>query len=473
MPAIPERDYDIVVIGGGGAGMSAAITAAKTGASVLVVEAADRPGGSLALSGGVFYAAGTRIQRARGIASDDVEAMYRYFMAINQWRAEPSLGRLLCESAEPTLEWLISLGVKFPEERLYSSCADGVLRGHQAEEYGFEIARQLEAAMGGLPNVQLVCKTRVRSLLERDGAVAGIRVDGQDVQAGAVVIATGGFGHDKAMLQQYYPSAAAHGDWTFSILAPHCKGDGIVLARQAGAAIQGFDRGLLCSTTNFSKQLEFSRPPWLVSVNREGRKFVDKSQTYIAFAAIQAQTSASCHAIFDEAARLAMTPDAGDAFSAHIRSHNWTPDRVLELVKEGKILRRDTLGDLAEACGMFHPKALANTIARYNRDVDEGHDSLFFKPASAMRAVRTPPYYAAEMRSSVVALTFAGLRIDTRAQVASEEEAPIPGLFAAGDVAGNVMGQQYAGGGISIANAIVFGRIAGAEAAQFAGPHRS
>jgi succinate dehydrogenase/fumarate reductase flavoprotein subunit len=103
-------DYDVIILGGGGAGLAAAVEASSAGAAVLLLEAADELGGSTRMSAGVFYAAETSVQRVAGVA-DSVEAMYAYYMALNQWFVEPALAMLLCRESGPTLEWLIKLGM--------------------------------------------------------------------------------------------------------------------------------------------------------------------------------------------------------------------------------------------------------------------------------------------------------------------------------------------------------------------------
>jgi fumarate reductase flavoprotein subunit len=131
------NDYDVVVIGTGAAGLSAAALAAENGASVLMVEAAERTGGSSALSGGVFYAAGTSLQREAGIADDSTEAMYQYYMTLNQYKLEPALVRTLCKQSTQAFEWLRAIGVGFTIDNLYASGVDKVRRGPRASGHRY------------------------------------------------------------------------------------------------------------------------------------------------------------------------------------------------------------------------------------------------------------------------------------------------------------------------------------------------
>ena len=460
-----QRDYDVVVVGAGGAGLAAAVVAHDAGASVLLIESESQVGGSTRLSGGVFYAAGTSVQRAAGVDGDTPSAMYEYYMTLNQWRVEPALVHRLCDEAAPALEWLISLGVEFSPEALYVSGVESVARGHSATGMGASIAAALEQARR-LRSIDLALNTRVERLLVEDRHVVGVRACGQDVRSGAVIISTGGFGQNPDMLERYYPEATAAGDWTWSISAPGARGDGIVLGQGVEAAIVGYNRGLLLTTPGFHKQLEVYVPGWLVYVNREGRRFVNETAAYAVMAGVIKEQGGVAFAVFDEASRAQAEPDPiyADAFSAGALPLNWVNTVLEDMANEGRIIRADTLEEVAVRAGI-NPRALNATIEHYNADVVRGTDSAFHKDAKVLRPIDKPPFYAVEVRPAIVCLTSTGLRIDSDCHVMSTAERVIPGLYAAGETTGGVLGDRYIGGGNSIANAIVFGRIAGTAAA--------
>jgi flavocytochrome c len=448
------NDYGVIVVGAGGAGLAAATVAADAGARVLLVEAGDKAGGSTALSGGVFYAAGTSLQTQAGI-EDNVEDLFHYYMNVNQHKLEASVVRRLCEDAAPTFEWLVSLGVRFPLDNLYCSGVDRVRRGHRAEGHGAEIAEVLEGSLTG-KSVDVALATRVQDLLVENGRVRGIEVAGDAVRAGAVVLATGGFGNNPRLLAELYPSAARQGDLAWYIGSTHSKGDGLEMGRSVGADISTPDRGLLLMTPGFVKELEPYLPPWLVHVNHEGRRFIDESTEYSVLAEVlMSQTAGECFAIFDEAARSAAKSQPAP---------NWSADRLAHFAETGKLSRADTVSGLADTLGV-RPATLETTVEIYNAGARAGTDDRFFKPAEHLKEIATPPFYGARIRPAVICWTGTGLRIDREARVLDTADRPIQGLFAAGETTGGMFGQCYAGGGASIGNAIVFGRVAGRNAA--------
>jgi len=460
------RDFDVVVVGAGGAGMAAAIEAADAGASVVVLEAGKRPGGSTALSGGVFYAAGTSVQAAAGI-HDTAEAMYRYYMTFNQWNLEPWLIRRFCEEAAPTLEWLLGLGAEATVEGLYISGVDDTPRGHHIRGSGTALFERLLGAAAAR-GVEIHSEIRVESVRLQGGAVAGVAAQGAEIGAGAVVLATGGYGANRELLAEFNPDIAEQDErWSFYFGSKTSRGDGIGMARTLGAEITGKNRLLVNASPGFSRDVADFHPPWLVFVNRAGQRFMNETWPYcIAGHRIEAQPDRLCFGIFDEPTRARSPSRHPFADKLGVGDFAYSGERLAAEAAKGRILQAQTLDELARKAGI-DPAGLEGTIRAYNADVRAGVDRQFFK-AGPLATIETPPFYAVEVHAASFGATSAGVRIDPEARVLRADAHAIPGLYAAGETAGGVLGERYVGGGNYIANALIFGRIAGRGAARFA-----
>ena len=458
------NDYDVIVVGSGAAGLAASIAAAEAGASVLLVDADTRVGGSSRLSGGHFYAADTSIQRKAGV-TDSADAMFEHYMTLNQWMVEPSVVRRYCDLSGPTFEWALEHGAPYIDDGLYPSGVGSTPRGHRADGDGEAIVNAFDAHRARL-GVDVVLDAHVDELLvDSAGAVNGIRIGADLASSGAVVLATGGFGANREMLARYYPDAAKADNWAWYIGTPHAQGDGLKMGQAIGAAIDGHNRGLLLVTPGFSKDLEVWIPGWLILVNSEGRRFTSESAPYTVLGGLIQKQGGHAFAVFDEEARA-------DAKPSDLSRAYWVNEILEAKADEGRIYRADSIEALAQAIGA--PAAtLAGTIARYNADCETGEDTAFFKPPeSGMRPIVTPPFYAVEVRPAIVCWTGTGLRIDSNTQVLRTDESPVAGLYAAGEIVGSLHGDRYIGGGGSFGPCIVFGKLAGERAAAHALAHR-
>ncbi|MBL6689262.1 MAG: FAD-dependent oxidoreductase [Pseudomonadales bacterium] len=453
-----DRDYDVIVIGSGAAGLAAAVAAADAGASVLVCEGDTRVGGSSRLSGGHFYAAGTSVQQEVGV-EDTADAMFEHYMTLNQWLVDPAVVRKYCDLSAPTFEWLKNLGVNFPKEGVYPSGVGSTPRGHQPEGSGEEVVNVLDGHRSH-KGVELVLNARVTGLItDDDGRVTGIEIGEDRATCGAVILATGGFGANPDMIEKYYPQAAATGDWRWYIGSEGAQGDGITLGESVGAVVDGHDRGLLLVTPGFSHDLEVILPPWLILVNKEGRRFTNESAPYTVLGGLIQHEGGAAWAVFDERARAAAKPSP-------VSQAYWVADVLQQKADEGRICRADTLEALAGQLGV-NGQGLTGTIEKYNTDVAAGSDSSFFKQGT-LTTITEPPFYGVEVRPAIVCWTGTGVRVNADTCVVNESERAIPGLFAAGETIGNLHGDRYIGGGGSFGPCIVFGKLAGENAARYA-----
>ena len=460
-------DYDVVVVGAGAAGLCAAVTAAEAGASVLVAEASDSAGGASQFSAGLIMAAGTRFQRERGI-QDSPEALLHEYLAFNRWSVETGVARRLTEEAGPTVEWLADRGVGVSD--IYLSGDDRVPRGHVMDGGGAAIVACLLGMAQADPRIDLAFGRRVDRLLTgQDGIVTGVAAGEDQVTAGAVVLAAGGFGANKELWPRFLPRAV-EAEWTFYIGPPTSRGDAFALAGAVGAQIVGHDRGLLNARPNFSQSMDSYYPGWLVFVDRQGRRFVNEMTAYSVVESTIRARDGRVWALFDHAAKRAAVPRSTAAAKKYdmptgTNWEDWVEPVIDEMTGKGRVLTAPTITALAASMGV-EPAVLAGTVARYNEDVAAGHDTMFEKPARVMRAIAEPPFYATELRLCNLALTGAGPRVNRDGQVLDRGAIPIRGLFAAGECAGGVLGDVYMGSGNALANAVTFGRVAGQNAAK-------
>jgi len=455
-------DVDVVVVGSGAAGLSAAVAAADGGASVLVVDSADRIGGASALAGGSFMAAGTAQQAAAGYPDDTADDFYDYYLSFNRWDANPAVVRRFCDDAAPTLRWLEDLGVEFRPENLYRAGLESAPRSHRPTGGGLAVVQALQSACGRHPGIEFALGNRVDALLTDDERVVGVRARSEELTAHSVVIAAGGFGSNPELVKMHYPDANRGGEGAWSPAPSTCLGDGLKIAEAVGAGTTGTNHGELLLSTGFSRDLEPFVPGWLVYVTDKGHRFVNELAPHTVITPLALTHGDSCWAVLDEAARCSASGSADTRWGAG----SWTADTLLAEVKRGRVQSAETIAELASEAGI-NPAGLAATVAQYNAACAAGLDSRFFKDPSVLKPISSPPFYAVKLRPLVVAVTGYGLTIDPDARVLhGVDGVAIPGLYAAGEVCGSLIGAQYVGGGNAFGGAVIFGRIAGRTAVE-------
>ena len=463
-----EADVDLVVIGSGGAGLCAALTAHERGASrILVAESEAVVGGSSRLSGGLVMGAGTRYQRALGI-DDDGAALFHDYMSVNRWNVDAAIVRRLCELSGSVVEWLGDLGVEF-HDQLVVGGDELIPRVHLPIGSGQAIIDVLHRHCRER-GIDIALGQRVDRLLVDDSRVVGVAVGDDEITAHAVVIASGGFGANPDKLAQFFPSAATT-EWAWYIGAEGSRGDAIDLGGQVGAQLTGHDRGLRLLDAGFDHELEAFLPGWLMLVDGSGHRFVDETAPYGLLDFAMRDRADRAFVVFDHAA-LHGAPGRGELSKVlpgrrPVPSRHWNPDVVAMMIDAGRVTTADSIDELAVLLGLPADQ-LAGTVARYNQFVADGVDRQCAKAADYLVPLSTGPFYAAEVRPATVCSTAFGLRITPEAEVLDRADQPIPGLFAAGECTGGVVGAQYVGSGNNYANCTVVGRIAGAAAAAWA-----
>ncbi|PKL24106.1 MAG: flavocytochrome c [Spirochaetae bacterium HGW-Spirochaetae-3] len=449
-PVVFEKDYDIVVIGGGGAGLSAAISAAQSGARVIVVEKMSMLGGNTVRATGGINAAGTEFQKAAGIA-DSAESFYKDAMKGGYEKNDPALVRRLAGESAGSVAWLTSLGADLSDVgRLAGASVNRAHRPAGGGKVGPEIVQTLDATIVKTAGVKVYTKTRATAILkDASGAVSGVRViaaDGReyDIEAKAVIIATGGFGANNDMAASYIPSLKGFATTNH----PGATGDGIAIAEAAGAALVDMKEIQTHPTYAPGKEMitEAVRGNGAILVSKEGSRFVDELATRdVVSAAVLAQTGKTAFLVFDQSIRASLK-----AIESYVG---------LGIVVEG-----ESLEALAARIGS-DPARLASSIRAYNGFVAAKKDAGFGR-ADMPRAIASGPFYAIEI-TPAIHHTMGGVKIDAEARVISASGSPIVGLWAAGEVTGGVHGGNRLGGN-ALADIVTFGRIAGSGAAAYA-----
>lgn len=446
-PAQEVVETDVVVIGAGGAGLAAAVSAAEGGAEVIVLEKMPAVGGNTLRATGGMNAAGTPFQEALGI-SDSPEIHYEDTMTGGRNRNNPDLVRVLTQQAPAAVSWLTELGADMSGVgRLGGATNPRAHRPASGEAVGPEIVKVLQAAANEA-GVQILLETKAKRLLVNDdGRVYGVIAEKEDgdiqINARAVVLATGGFGANQEMVTEFVPELEGFATTNH----PGATGDGITMAREVGAKLIDMDQIQTHPTVVPERGImitEAVRGNGAILVNRAGERFVNELETRdVVSAAVLEQEGGSAFLLFDQQVRESLAA-------------------IEKYVSMGLVTEADSLEGLADDL-KIPADALTETVERYNSFVEAGKDEDFGREDLPV-ALTQAPFYAIEI-TPAVHHTMGGVAIDTEARVLNEDGKPIPGLYAAGEVTGGVHGANRLGGN-ALADIIVFGRIAGKSAVE-------
>lgn len=505
-----EYTCDVVVIGGGGAGLSTAATVLQQGYNAIVLEKYPAVGGNTIRTGGPINAADPEWQRSfeenpgerhtiESLLSTDESDIHEEYLADfralkqefavyqeqfsdtkgylfdspllhrmqtyfggkrtdlqgNNIYGQYDLVKILTDRALESVKWLEDIGVEYDKDIVFAPVGALWRRGHKpVKKYGTAFILALSKYIEDMSGT-IITDSPAKEFLIEDGEIKGIiatGVNGQKitVHAKAVVLASGGFGANTKMLKQYntYWSHIADDIKTTNSYA--MTGDGILLGQTVGAELtgMGFTQMMPVADPNTGELFSGLQvpPENFVIVNKQGKRFINE------FAGRDVLTKA---ALAEGGLFYLIADDEIKKTAA-----NTSQEKIDRQVEAGTLFRADTLEELAVKVGM-DPEVLVDTVNKYNSYVEAEHDPEFHKDTFSLK-VEKAPFYATP-RQPAVHHTMGGLKIDTDTRVLDKNNQPIKNLYAAGEVAGGIHAGNRLGGN-ALADIFTFGRIAGQTA---------
>lgn len=453
-----EQTYDVVIIGGGGAGLTAAIEAKNAGASVVLLEKMSFVGGNTLISGAELAASGNWLQKEEGI-KDSIERHFEDTMKGGDYKNDEKLVRKLVTNALQTAEWLRDyVGVEF-EDHLF------LFGGHTAKRSlvpkgasGVELVKKLKAKADEL-QIPIELSTRAIELItDENKKVVGVKAQNKAEQEltfhanKSVIIATGGFGANVEMRTRFNPK---YDDKFLTTNHPGATGDGLTMAEAIGAKLfetEYIQTYPICDP--LSGRLLYVDDARFIStiiINKEGKRFVEELGRRDEISeGIASQTGACAYELWDQNIT---------EISKIKENHKAEMDY---LYKNNLLAKVDSIKEAAEFFDIDVDE-FEKTVTRYNEFAKNGKDEDFNKRGTII-PMEQPPYY---ILKAVPAIhhTMGGIKIDEDAHVLSQDGTIIEGLYAAGEVTGGVHGTNRLGSN-AIADITVFGRIAGKNAAE-------
>ncbi|MEM2868310.1 MAG: FAD-dependent oxidoreductase, partial [Candidatus Bathyarchaeia archaeon] len=484
-------ETDVVIFGGGTAGLAAAVTAAERGARVIVLEKSSVTGGTGNRGMGPLGVE-SRIQRWKKIPPTKEEA-FKAFMDFTLWRVDARLVSEYIRRSGETIDWLESMGVEFADVIRYFTrrgyATHHVVKppdrppGPGASAVIMERLTEKAKELG----VQIYLQTEVKRILKEDGRIVGVIAQSKEgeeieVRAKAVIIATGGFGDNPEMIKNY--TKYEWGKTIFSMRIPGMRGDGIRLAWEVGAARDVMTMeaaGLTLASTRpgevpiggpiMTLNRVFTQPTNLM-VDVLGERCVNEEVEGAFLANAVFRLKDSCiFSIFDDKTR-----EKYETEGFEWGSWPWPFERPKELGKmleeeakrgELAVFVANSLEELAEKCGIKKDTFL-KTVKEYNATCEKGYDEVFFKNSRYLWPIKKPPFYAGKLVIGGYG-SLGGIKINYKCEVLDENWEPIPGLYAAGVDACSIYHDTYVFilPGNTMGFALTSGRIAGENAVNY------
>jgi flavocytochrome c len=472
-------ETDVVIIGGGGAGIPAAIEVARAGGKCVVLEQADECGGTAAISGGGCCIVGTPLQKAQGI-EDTPDIAFEDWLKWGGGAADEVWARYYLEHTLNDLYyWAESCGAKWVDMKFQEG--NRVMRWHRPDNNGLGLMTALIKTAESMPNITIMTSTSASQLSTNQGRVSGIiaRKNNDLIEIGAkvVVVATGGFNSNLDMVLEHRPEFKKFKVMEGSGLG--AKGEGHKMIEQLGGYFTHMEHiwFYVYATPDFRdpkqrRGLVFRMVPGYIWFNQQGKRFHNESLTGGASAtpALLAQNPPHAWAIADTP--MLAKIDIADPY--YRRGDVIDRAKVEELLNNSPYIKKaDTLEELGRETGVEDLNNFLAEIEEYNRCFDKGLDKepKFGKSLKASKKFDTPPFFAIQI-FPLARKNFGGVKTDLHCRVLNKYFDPIPGLYAAGEVSGMAGGHINGKAGLEgtmLGPSIFSGRVAGAWAANEAG----
>ena len=442
-----DMKTDVVVVGGGGAGIAAALSAAEKGVHVILIEKMGALGGATQLSAGIIPAVGTKQQKDAGI-EDNNDWFARDILRPSNYSVRRDLVYTVVENSKSLIEWLESKGCRFTLVTRSLYYGQSNYRMHISDRLGAGMTAALIDNLEHVENITVMCGTTGIGLLTNDkGEVVGVRandgINDFNITANNTVLATSGFGANDEMVKTYMPEVAS----AFKYVAPGATGEGILWGQRLGAAVANMKA--YQGHAFYNEQIHASLSQGMANmggifVNSNGIRFTNEYGGYSELTPhVLAQPGHFAYLIINNDIAAATAAFAG-------------------YKEKGIVVSGNTPKQLADALGI-NADALSNTFERYEASIKRGEDEF---NKTKLPKNWNGPYYAMKITGDL-RHTQGGLVTDVAAHVLKADGTVIQGLYAAG---GCTEGFASTGGaaymsGDGLLQALVFGRIAGEKAA--------
>jgi fumarate reductase flavoprotein subunit len=473
------RDTDIAIVGGGTAGLAAAVAASELNAKVAIFEKGSTTGGTGNMGGGPFGVE-SRLQKEMKVDLTKEKA-FKIFMEYTHWQVDARLVQAYIYKSGSTIDWLEKQGVEFFPPMAYFPGSNFTWHMVKAANGGGSSAQMMKVLTDKARErgVQIYLQTPAKKILKKGNDIAGLIVEdisGEEIQvnAKAVIVATGGFGDNPEWIKKY--TGWEFGRNMFNFRVPGMVGDGIRMAWEAGAGRTEMRMEVIFSLVppfqgpgGSRPELTAFRQPNLM-VNLQGERFMNEEvigNTTYSGNAIGRQKESCGFMIFDSATKRYYEKnglDFNDFFKLESLDAN-----IEQVYREGcdSIYIADSLEELA-AKTRINLNGLRNTVKEYNTACEAGYDNIFEKSHKYLRPIKEPKYYASKMIASAYG-SLGGIKINYKTEVLNNNFDVIPGFYAAGVDTNTIYGDSYIFimPGNTMGFAVNSGRMAGENAAIY------